>query len=98
MVRKTNRAKLERELVKQGYTFIEGVLQPPAGSAIKPAAKTPAPKAKSKPPSENADGFPDKIIDDKGKEEPTVCRCGACQTVLSGEISPCPECGAELTW
>lgn len=25
-------------------------------------------------------------------------KCGACKAELDGEVSPCPHCGAELTW
>src|SRR3972149_1265090 len=33
-------------------------------------------------------------------DKDTVCRCGnpACGKVLTGEISPCPYCGANLKW
>jgi len=31
-------------------------------------------------------------------EDTTTYRCGACQAALDGEVSPCPQCGADLTW
>lgn len=101
MTRKTTRSRLERELVKQGYSFEDGVIKPPAKSTKASEEKKP-PVIKAKPAPAAKDPFPAKIIENEPHQEPGKegdnFQCGACGAKLAGAVSPCPECGKELTW
>ena len=47
-------------------------------------------------PASTAKKFEVKVVKDKPAKQ--LYKCGACESALDGEISPCPSCGAELNW
>lgn len=53
-------------------------------------------RVKSEPKSKAKD-FKVKVGKEQ-KEEKTTYKCGSCGSPLSGEVSQCPSCGAELNW
>jgi len=60
------------------------------GQPSEPALASPPPAA-SKPKAKDLNL---KLRD----EDKVTYKCGACNHVLDGQLSPCPYCGAELSW
>jgi len=92
-----NRPKTEEELiaelVSKGYG-VDGktILIPKPSKAENPPDSEPKPpeyeRIELEVEDENEDDTPDG----------TGFKCGACGKSLDGEVSPCPHCGANLTW